>query len=146
VRGVVSLPPAFAGEDEVDVSNEARGEPAGAIPPADPVGSAPSTGETAGSLPEPAAAVAARAGWNGSLAAIVKRFGDPMALAVVAILYLFWPNNLAPDRKWYGGADDVVFIVLLAYLARRVIRRSPALLDLPGVISRAVRRAFGLKA
>ena len=63
-------------------------------------------------------------------------------MVAVAIVYLFWPDNLAPDRKWYGGADDVVFVVLLAYLARRLIKRSPALLDLPSAVSRAVRRRF----
>ena len=70
------------------------------------------------------------------------RFGYPIALALVAILYVFWPNDLAPDRKWYGGADDVVFIVVLAFLARQVFRRSPALLALPSEMARSVRRMF----
>jgi hypothetical protein len=139
---LVVSPPAPAGEDEVDVSSEAPGEPAGETSLTDPVGCAPPIGETADSLVEPTIAAAAHATWRGGLMAIVKRYGDPIALAVVAILYLFWPSGLAPDRKWYGGADDVVFIVLLAYLARRVIRRSPALLDLPGAVSRAVRSAL----
>lgn len=102
--------------------------------------SAPTTGETAAAPPEPAGAGPR----NGGLAVAATRFGYPVALAFVAILYLFWPNNLAPDRKWYGGADDVVFVVLLAYLARQVIKRSPTLLDLPAVISRAIRRGLGL--
>jgi hypothetical protein len=123
--GFVASPP--AGEDEVDVSSEAPEESAGATSPASRA---------------PAAAAEGHPSWRGGLAAIVKRYGDPIALAVVAILYLFWPSGLAPDRKWYGGVDDVVFIVLLAYLARRVIKRSPTLLDLPGVVSRAVSRAL----
>jgi uncharacterized membrane protein YkvA (DUF1232 family) len=89
------------------------------------------------------AAAAERAGWKSRLPAAARRYGDHVALAAVAILYLFWPNNLAPDRKWYGGADDVVFVVLLAFLVRRVIKRTPALLDLPSVIARAVRRRVG---
>jgi hypothetical protein len=107
---------------------------------------AATAGEVASAPGEPAPAPAEPAGRKPWLPAAVQRYGDGVALAAVAIVYCFWPNNLAPDRKWYGGADDVVFIVLLAYLARRVIRRSPALLDLPGVISRAIRRAFGLNA
>jgi hypothetical protein len=103
-------------------------------------------GEVASAPGEPAPAPAEPAGRNSWLPAAVQRYGDGVALAAVAIVYCFWPNNLAPDRKWYGGADDVVFIVLLAHLARRVIRRSPALLDLPSVISRAIRRTFGLNA
>jgi len=51
---------------------------------------------------------------------------------------------LAPDGKWYGGADDIVLLILLAFLARRVAKRTPALLDLPGVVSRAVRRTLRL--
>jgi hypothetical protein len=122
------------GEDEVDVSSEAPEESAGATSPADPASLAP------------AAAAAARPSWRGGLAAIVKRYGDRAALAVVVVVYLFWPSGLAPDRKWYGGADDVVFIILLAYLARRVIKRSPALLDLPSAVSRAVKRGLGRSA
>jgi hypothetical protein len=94
----------------------------------------------------PSAPAAARpTGLMFRLGAATRRYGDGAALAAIAILYLFWPNNLAPDRKWYGGADDVVFVVLLAFLARRVIRRSPVLLDLPGAISRAVRRKFNIR-
>jgi len=89
-----------------------------------------------------APAAAGPAGLMFRLGAATRRYGDGAALAAVALLYLFWPNNLAPDRKWYGGADDVVFVILLAFLARRVFRRSPVLLDLPGAISRAVRRKF----
>ena len=103
-------------------------------------------GEVASAPGEPTSAAPEPAGRKAWLRAAVQRYGDGAALAAVAIVYCLWPNNLAPDRKWYGGADDVVFIVLLAYLARRVIRRSPALLDLPGVISRAVRRALRLRA
>ncbi len=98
-------------------------------------------GRSASSLGDgaPAASPPAEpAGLTARLATVARRYGDGAALAAVAILYCIWPNGLAPDRKWYGGADDVVFVVLLAYLARRVIKRSPALLDLPGAISRAV--------
>ena len=91
----------------------------------------------------PAPAAAWPAGLKFLLAAATRRYGDGAALVAVVLLYCFWPNDLAPDRKWYGGADDVVFFVLMAYLARRVFKRSPVLLDLPGAISRAVRRRFG---
>ena len=56
---------------------------------------------------------------------------------------MFRPRDLAPDGKWYGGIDDIVLLILLAFLARRAAKSTPALLDLPGVISRAVRRTFG---
>jgi hypothetical protein len=61
-------------------------------------------------------------------------------LIAVTIFYVFRPRGLAPDGKWYGGADDVVLLILLAFLARRVAKRTPALFDLPNIISRAVRR------
>ena len=105
-----------------------------------PEGRGAPLGEAAAAASEPAPAAAERAGLKVRLATAARRYGDGAALAAVAILYCIWPNGLAPDRKWYGGADDVVFVVLLAYLARRVIKRSPALLDLPGAISRAVRQ------
>ena len=91
-----------------------------------------------------APAAGGSAGLMFRLGAATRRYGDGAALAAVAILYLFWPSNLAPDRRWYGGADDVVFVVLLAYLAKRVITRSPTLLDLPRTVSRAIRRRFTL--
>jgi hypothetical protein len=91
---------------------------------------------------EPAPSAAEPAGLKVRLATAASRYGDGVALAAVAILYCIWPNDFAPDRKWYGGIDDVVFIVLLAYLARRVLKRSPVLLDLPSAISGAVRRTF----
>ncbi|MGA2492505.1 MAG: hypothetical protein ABSF67_06095 [Roseiarcus sp.] len=104
--------------------------------------SAPPLGAVAAARSEPAPAAAARGGVKFRLAAAARRYGDGAALVAVAVLYCVWPNDFAPDRKWYGGADDVVFIVLLAYLARRVIKRSPTLLDLPGAISRAVGRTL----
>ncbi len=91
----------------------------------------------------PAPAAGERAWRKSRLLAAASRYGDHVALVAVAILYLLWPSDFAPDRKWYGGADDVVFLVLLAFLARRVVKRTPALLDLPNTVSRAVRRRFG---
>ena len=101
---------------------------------------APPLGGAAIAPSEPAPAAAERAGWKSRPVAAARRYGYPIALVSVAILYVVWPRNLAPDGKWYGGADDVVFLILLAFLARRVAKRTPALLDLPGAISRAVRR------
>jgi len=91
---------------------------------------------------EPAPA-GARGGWRPRLMAATKRYGFLVALIAVTIFYVFRPRDLAPDGKWYGGADDLVLLVLLAFLARRAAKSTPALLDLPGVISRAVRRRFG---
>lgn len=73
----------------------------------------------------------------------IDRYGYPVALASVAVLYLIWPSGLAPDPKWYAGADDVVFLTLLAFLARQVAKRSPTLLNLPGAIAAAFKRRFG---
>jgi hypothetical protein len=94
---------------------------------------------------EPAPAGAARAGWKSRLLAATRRHGALVALIAVTIFYVFRPRDLAPDGKWYGGADDIVLLILLAFLARRAAKSTPALLDLPGVISRAVRRTFGFK-
>jgi hypothetical protein len=94
---------------------------------------------------EPAPAGAAHAGWKSRLLAATKRHGPLVALIAVTIFYLFRPRDLAPDGKWWGGADDLVLLVLLAFLARRAAKSTPALLDLPGIVSRAVRRRFGFK-
>jgi hypothetical protein len=93
---------------------------------------------------EPAPASAQRADWKTRLWAAAKRHGSLVALIAVTIFYVFRPRDLAPDGKWYGGADDIVLLILLAYLARRAAKRSPVLLDLPGVVSRAVRRTLRL--
>jgi hypothetical protein len=89
---------------------------------------------------EPAPAGAAPTGWKSRLLAATSRHGSLVALIAVTIFYVFRPRDLAPDGKWYGGADDVVLLILLAFLARRVAKRTPALFDLPNIISRAVRR------
>jgi uncharacterized membrane protein YkvA (DUF1232 family) len=104
--------------------------------------SAPPFGAVAAARSEPAPAAAERAGLKVRLAAAARRYGDGAALVAVVILYCFWPSDFAPDRKWYGGADDVVFLTLLAFLARQVAKRTPALLNLPSAVSRAVRRRF----
>jgi uncharacterized membrane protein YkvA (DUF1232 family) len=77
--------------------------------------------------------------------AATKRHGALVALIAVTIFYVFRPRDLAPDGKWYGGMDDIVLLILLAFLARRAAKSTPALLDLPGIVSRAVRRTFGFK-
>ena len=106
-------------------------------------GEAPRLDAVAVAPGEPAPAGAARAGWKSRLLAATRRHGALVALIAVTIFYVFRPRDLAPDGKWYGGADDIVLLILLAFLARRAAKSTPALLDLPGVISRAVRRKFG---
>jgi hypothetical protein len=46
-------------------------------------------------------------------------------LIAVGILYWIWPEDLIPDDKWYGRVDDVVFLILLAFLAGRVRALAP---------------------
>ena len=108
-------------------------------------GEAPRLDAVAVAPGEPAPAGAARAGWKSRLLAATRRHGTLVALIAVTIFYVFRPRDLAPDGKWYGGADDIVLLILLAFLARQAAKSTPALLDLPGVISRAVRRTFGFK-
>ena len=103
-----------------------------APPPLDGVAIAPGESAPAG---------AARAGWKSRLAA-ARRVGYPVALAAAVILFLFWPRDAGSGRKWDPGADDLVFLALVAYLARQVTKDSRVLLDLPGVISRVVTRGF----
>jgi hypothetical protein len=102
---------------------------------------APSHGGAAIVAYEPAPPAAQKRQFR--LVAAAKRYGYTVALIAVAILYCLWPNDFAPDRKWYGGIDDVVFFVLLAFLARQVFKRSPALLELPNAILRAAGRKSG---
>ncbi len=92
---------------------------------------------------EPAPTGAPRAEGKSRLLAATKRHGSLVALIAVTIFYVFRPRDLAPDGKWYGGADDLVLLILLAFLARRAAKSTPALLDLPGVISHALRRRLG---
>ncbi len=93
---------------------------------------------------EPAPAGAARPESKTGLWAAAKRHGALVALIAVTIFYVFRPRDLAPDGKWYGGMDDIVLLILLAFLARRAAKSTPALLDLPNIISRAVRRTLRL--
>jgi len=105
----------------------------GATPQLDAVAIAPG---------EPAPSGAAGAAWYSRLWAAANRHGSLVALILVTIFYVFRPRDLAPEGKWYGGMDDLVLLVLLAFLARRAAKNTPALLDLPGVISRAVKRTM----
>ncbi len=93
---------------------------------------------------EPAPAGAAHPESKTGLWATAKRHGALVALIAVTIFYVFRPRDLAPDGKWYGGMDDIVLLILLAFLARRAAKSTPALLDLPNIISRAVRRTLRL--
>ena len=107
-------------------------------------GAAPRLDAVAIASGEPAPAGAAPSEEKFRLWAATKRHGSLVALIAVTIFYVFRPRDLAPDGKWYGGMDDIVLLILLAFLARRAARSTPALLDLPGVVSRAVRRTFRL--
>lgn len=90
--------------------------------------------------PEPAS----QSGLMTRLLAVVNRYGYPVALAVAVLAFLFWPRNYGPRRQWDAGSDDLILLVLVAYLARQVAKRSPVLLNLPGAIARAVKRRLGL--
>jgi hypothetical protein len=105
---------------------------------------APPPGGIAIAPGEPAPAGAACPESKSRLWAAAKRHGALVALIAVTIFYVFRPRDLAPDGKWYGGMDDLVFLVLLAFLARRAAKSTPALFDLPNIISRAVRRTLRL--
>jgi hypothetical protein len=88
-------------------------------------------------------AAAERAGRTSRLAR-ARRVGYPVALVVAVILFLFWPRNAGAAGKWDPGTDDLIFLAVVAFLARQVTKDSRVLLDLPGVVSRAVRRTFRL--
>jgi hypothetical protein len=90
----------------------------------------------------PAPPAAPRAGPMSRLLAAANLYGYPVALAVVVIVFLFWPRNYGPQSKWDAGSDDLILLALVAFLARQVVKRSPLLLDLPGAIRRAVRRSL----
>jgi hypothetical protein len=107
-------------------------------------GSAAADGGSAPPPAAPAPTAAERAGRTSRLAR-AKRVGYPVALVVVVILFLFWPRSAGAGGKWEPGTDDLVFLAIVAYLARQVTKDSRVLLDLPGVVSRAVRRALRLE-
>lgn len=107
-------------------------------------GGAPPLDAVAAALSEPAPAAAQRAGRMSWLLAAANRYGYPVALAVAVILFLFWPRNTGSEHKWDAGTDDLLFLALVAYLARQVAKRSPTLLNLPSAVTRAVRRGLRL--
>lgn len=107
-------------------------------------GGAPPFDVIADALSEPALAAAQPAGRMSWLLAAASRYGYPVALAVAVILFLFWPRNAGSEHKWDAGTDDLLFLALVAYLARQVAKRSPTLLDLPSAVTRAVRRGLRL--
>lgn len=74
------------------------------------------------------------------LAKIARRWGYQTALIGVGLLYWIWPDDLIPDDRWYGEIDDAIFLTILAFLAGRVTKRTPALRDLPAILSRAFAR------
>ena len=67
--------------------------------------------------------------------AAARRHG--VALIAVTILYCLGPR-LAPDGKWYGGADDVVLLIFWL-TSPGECQALASLLDLPSHL-RAVRR------
>ena len=114
--------------------------------PAAEGGEAPRFDAVATAAPgEPAPAGAPPVQGESRLLAATKRHGALVALIAATIFYVFRPRDLAPDGKWYGGMDDIVLLIIVAFLARRAAKSTPALLDLPGIISRAVRRTFGFR-
>jgi hypothetical protein len=109
----------------------------------------------ADSSPRPLGRVALHAFESGPIAAerprgmsrllkSARRYGYQITLITLGLLYWIWPEDLIPDDKWYGRIDDVVILTLLAFLAGRVTKRAPGLSDLPGRVTRAVRRRFRL--
>jgi len=129
-----------------ELASEATEDQEGRPTAATEGGEAPRFDAVATAAPgEPAPAGAAPAEGKSRLLAATKRHGALVALIAVTIFYVFRPRDLAPDGKWYGGMDDIVLLILLAFLARRAAKSTPALLDLPGIVSRAVRRTFGFK-
>lgn len=45
----------------------------------------------------------------------------PVAMAVLALLYWLWPNDLMPDAKPYGYADDALILLTSGFLAGRLV-------------------------
>lgn len=95
---------------------------------------------------QPAPPAASPAGPMSRLLTAANLYGYPVALAVVVIVFLFWPRSYSAQRKWDAGSDDLLLLALVAYLARQVVKRSPALLNLPGAIARAVKRGLGFSS
>ena len=105
---------------------------------------APPLGQVALRPANPAPTAAERPRRKSRLLGAVRRHGYQIALIAVGLLYWIWPDDLIPDDRWYGRVDDVVFLILVAFLAGRITKRTPGLRDLPGYVSRAVRRWFRL--
>ena len=78
------------------------------------------------------------------LAAAAGRNGYQITLIALALFYWVWPTDLFPDDARFGRVDDAVFLTVLAFLAGRVSKRTPALRDLPGYLSRVVSRRLRL--
>ena len=83
-----------------------------------------------------------RAGRAARLAAAARRNGYQITLLAVGVLYWIWPEDLIPDDQPLGRFDDAALLIIVAFLAGRVSKRTPALADLPGYLARAFRRRF----
>ncbi len=102
--------------------------------------SAPPLGPVAIRPADPPPAVAERPRRSVRFLAAVRRSGYQITLIAVGFLYWVWPEDLIPDDKWYGRADDAAFLTILAFLAGRVSKRTPGLRDLPAYVARVVSR------
>jgi hypothetical protein len=76
----------------------------------------------------------------------IRRHGYQITLISLGLLYWLLPYDLIPDDRRYGYIDDAVFLTVLAFTAGRITKRTPALRDLPKILSLSLGRRFKLNA
>lgn len=57
-----------------------------------------------------------------SLRRLVMHRIMPLALVTLGILYWVWPNDLIPDDRPFGYTDDILFGMLICFIAGRLTR------------------------
>ncbi|HTX48590.1 MAG TPA: DUF1232 domain-containing protein, partial [Caulobacteraceae bacterium] len=63
--------------------------------------------------------------WRRNAERVVMRGLIPLALLGLAISYWFWPNDLIPDNRPWGYADDIALLLAAGLIAGRLTAYKP---------------------
>ena len=87
---------------------------------------APAPTERSGpALTAPRGFAPVRRWWRRNAERVVMRGLIPLALVGLAVSYWFWPNDLIPDNRPWGYADDITLLLLTGLIAGRLTAYKP---------------------
>jgi len=87
-------------------------------------GAPPPTAQPA-PAPEPRSFASVRRWWRRNAERVVIRGLVPLALTSLAVWYWFWPNDLIPDNRPWGYADDITFLLAAGLISGRLTAYKP---------------------